>query len=183
MKNNYKNLVFFILALFIQQAQSATISLSDRNYSANINDIFTLDIIGQDFTSNVDGGGVNIIFDPAIINVLSVSIDNDFWDFMNMEGTINNTLGTVNGIMVNALSSTTDNFTVASIEFQAITGGTTNILLNDFSFNPWSSGGETISTSYVTGQVTVSNVPIPATAWLFGSALIGLTQARYRSRK
>ena len=183
MKNNYKNLVFFILVLFIQQAQSATISLSDTNYSANINDIFTLDIIGQDFTSNVDGGGVNIIFDPAIINVLSVSIDNDFWDFMNMEGTINNTLGTVNGIMVNALSSTTDNFTVASIEFQAITGGTTNILLNDFSFNPWSSGGETISTSYVTGQVTVSNVPIPAAAWLFGSALIGLTQVRYRSRK
>ena len=183
MKNNYKNLVFFILALFIQQAQSATISLSDANYSANINDIFTLDIIGQDFTSNVDGGGVNIIFDPAIINVLSVSIDNDFWDFMNMEGTINNTLGTVNGIMVNALSSTTDNFTIASIEFQAITGGTTNILLNDFSFNPWSSGGETISTSYVTGQVTVSNVPIPTAAWLFGSALIGLTQVRYRSRK
>ena len=98
MKIEYKNLLAFASILMSQQAYSATVTWSDVDYSAGINDVFTLDVVGKNFTGNVDGGG------------------------------------------------------------------------------------EPISTSYINGSVTVSNVPVPAAAWLFGSSLLALTGlARKRS--
>ncbi|ARN75733.1 VPLPA-CTERM sorting domain-containing protein [Oceanicoccus sagamiensis] len=174
MKNKYKEFLIVALMLAGQHAYAATVSWDDVDYTAGLNDVFTLDIVGSDFSSNVDGGGVNILFDASVLNVLSVSIDGGYWDFFNDTGTINNGVGTVNGIMVNAFSSVIGDFTVASVEFQAIGTGVTDLTLNEFSLNPWASSGSLIDHNYINGSVTVSSVPVPAAAWLFGSALIGL---------
>ena len=175
MKIKYKNLLVTAAILISQQAYSATVTWNDVDYSAGINDVFTLDVVGKNFTGNVDGGGVNILYDSTVLNVLSVSVDDYYWDFLNYDGTIDNTAGSVSSIIVNAFSSNTGDFTVASVEFQAVGAGVTDLALNDFYFNPWAGGGEPISTSYINGSVTVSNVPVPAAAWLFGSSLLALT--------
>ena len=130
--------------------QAATIGWSSENSIAQKNDVFTLDIIGTGFTNNVDGGGVNFTFDSNVLNVLSVAINESVWDFggfgINTE-IVDNNSGTVDGIMVNAVSNVTGDFTIASIEFQAIgNGGLSSALgLSEFTSNPCASGGSLIS--------------------------------------
>jgi len=165
------------ILLVAQQLQAATISWNDIDYSTNLNNVFTLDITGSDFDMNVDGGGVNLSYDPSIVNVLSVSIDESVWDFGSEgvdTGSINNTVGTVNGITVNAWSEVTDDFVVASVDFIAVGSGVTDLTLNEFYFNPWASTGNSISPLFQAGEVTVSSVPVPGAVWLFTSGMMGL---------
>lgn len=178
MKNIKKVMAVFLL-LFSGYISAATISWSSPNTNINVNDIFTINIIGSGFTGNVDGGGVNFSYDSSILNVVSVSINESVWDFGGAgisTGSINNGAGTVDGIMVNTFGVVTGDFDVASIQFQAVGLGVSDLLLNEFSLNPWASGGSSINPVLESSLVTVEEtvVPVPAAVWLFGSGLIGL---------
>lgn len=170
------SLLLFSWFLF-GQVQAASISMESAPANLGMGDIFSLDIIGSDFTVNPDGGGVNLYFDETTLNVLSVFIDEIVWDFGATgisQGTIDNTLGAVNGIMVNAWSDVGTFFTVATVEFQAIGTGISSISMNEFIDNPWGSGGNLISPNFVASSITVEAVPVPAAVWLFSSGLLGL---------
>lgn len=171
-----KNILFTVLLVFSSHLQAALITWDSTSNVYNQNDIFTLDVIGTGFIDLVDGGGVNISFDPNVLNVLSVSIDELVWNFGGAgisTGTINNVAGTVNGIMVNAFPPVgTADFIVASIQFQAVGLGISSLTLSEYVLNPWASGGSAINPGYLNGSV--SAVPVPAAAWLFGSGLIAL---------
>lgn len=162
--------------LGLGSAQAATVTFDPNPESVSLNDIFSLDIVGQNFLSVVDGGGVDFTFDKNVVNVLSVSIDLLVWDFFVQNGTIDNLLGTVDGIAVNALSNVgPGNFTVATVQFQAVGVGTTSLVLSEYALNTFASGGSPINPSFSNGSVTVlSAVPIPGAVWLFGSGLFGL---------
>jgi len=177
MKNLCKKIFFVISIFLVQQINAATITWDSVDYSSDLNGIFTLNIVGTNFLSNVDGGGINISFDSNVLNVSSVSVDENIWDFGSQginTGTIDNTVGTVNSIFVNAWSTVTGDFSVASVEFLAVGTGTTDLTLSEFIFNPWASDGSLIEHDYLVGSVTVSSVPLPAGFWLFGSGLVGL---------
>lgn len=181
-----KNSLIASILLFSHQLHASLITLDFTNISVLENDIFSLEIIGTGFVDIVDGGGVNLSFDPSVLNVLSVTIDDLVWDFATSTGTIDNVGGTVDGIAVNAFSSVTGDFTVASIQFQAIgTGGSSSILgLTEYALNPWASGGSQITPlSFAGGNVNISAVPVPAAVWLFGSGLITLVSFTGRKSK
>ncbi len=174
MKNIIK-VVFVTLILASTPLSAATVSWSAPTTNVNVNDVFSLNIIGSGFTTNVDGGGVNFLYDASVLNVMSVSIDESVWDFLPDTGTINNVVGSVDDIMVNAFFNViTGDFNVASVTFQAVGTGTTGLLLSESFFNPWAVGGSLINPGYIDASVTVSAVPVPAAVWLFGSGLIGL---------
>ncbi|RDH80810.1 MAG: hypothetical protein DIZ80_17465 [endosymbiont of Galathealinum brachiosum] len=178
MKKTFKKAVVIASIFFVQHLHAATITWDSVDYTSDLNSVFTLDIIGTDFLTNVDGGGVNISFDSNVLNVLSVSVDENLWDFGSggiNTGTIDNNVGTVNSIYVNAWSTVSGNFSVASVMFEAVGAGTTDLTLSEFAFNPWASGGSLIDHNYVAGSVSVSAVPVPAAVWLFGSGLIALS--------
>ena len=171
---SYKSYILFVL-LWSGFANASTITFEPQSNTAALGDIFTLDIVGIGFIENVDGGGINLAFDGSVLNVLSVTIDETVWDFGNTgisTGVLDNTSGTIDGLMVNAFSDVTGDFTVTSIEFQAIGFGSTLLTLSEFTLNPWASGGSVINPGYIDGSVTV--VPVPVAAWLFGSGLISL---------
>lgn len=186
MKNMLKNALFITTLVFSHYASSATITWSSIS-SVNENDIFSLDVIGLGFVSNVDGGGVDLSFNPATLNVLSVTIDEGVWDLGVgiSTGTIDNVAGTVNGISVNAWSNVTGDFTVATIEFQVVgnIGASSNLTLAEYALNPWASGGSAINPTFVDGNINVSAVPVPAAGWLFASGILALTSLTRRKRK
>lgn len=177
--------LIFGLSLLCGQASAATIGWGTAPATIQVSDIFSLNIAGSGFTSNVDGGGVNISYDSSILNVLSVSIDEVVWDFGVTgisEGTIDNVAGTVNGIMVNTFADVSGSFDVATIQFQAIGSGTSVLALTEFALNPWASGGAMINPIMEDSSLTVSAIPIPPALWLFGSGLLGLVgMARKKS--
>jgi len=178
---NVKKVIIMISLLFSGYATAATVSMGSAS-GINVNDVFTLDIMGSGFSSNVDGGGVNFSFNQNVLNVLSVSIDETVWNFGSTginTGNINNSTGTVDGIMVNTFSNVIGDFVIATIEFQAIDSGNSWLSLSELAINPWASGGSLINPDFVNTSVDVlantSAVPTPAAVWLFGSGLIALT--------
>ena len=175
MKELEKNILFVTLMLFSHVAMAGTISWNTTANTVDENDIFSLDIIGTDFAEIVDGGGVDLTFDASVLNVLSISFDTSVWNIGTSAGTINNTLGTVDGIAAGAFTSVTDNFIFATIQFQSVglNGTNSSLGLTEYVGNPWASGGTVITPlNFVNGNVSV--VPVPAAVWLFGSGLLGL---------
>jgi hypothetical protein len=168
------------LTLLCGQASAATIGWETAPETINVSDTIFLDIIGSDFGSNVDGGGVNFAYDSSVLSVTSVSINEAVWDFGATgisTGAIDNVAGTVDGIMVNTFANVSGSFTVATIEFLAIGVGTSDLILSELGLNPWASGGSAINPTMASGSLTViesSLVPVPAAVWLFGSGLLGL---------
>lgn len=173
-----RNLIAALLLLLGNNAYAATISWDSANTNVNLNDVFTLNIVGTGFANIVDGGGVNFTYDQSVLNVLSVSIDESVWDFAVDTGTINNSTGSVDGIMVNTFSGVTGDFVVASIQMQAVGSGSSLLALSEFGLNPWASGGSAINPQFVDATVNVSAVPVPAAIWLFGSGLLVLFRLR-----
>ena len=182
MKNLTK--LFFIASfLLCHQVSAAIIEWSVSTSSVNVNDVFSINIIATGFTDNVDGGGVNISFDSSVINIQSISIDESVWDFGGLgisTGTIDNSVGTVDGIMVNTFGDVAGDFIVATVEVKAIAEGISDLSLTEYTLNPWASGGVAINPDYVNGTVEVSAVPLPAAIWLFGSGLLGLISVARR---
>jgi len=176
MKNSSK--FIFSLILLCGQASAATIGWSTAPSTINVNDTFSLNITGSGFTSNVDGGGVNISFDSSVLSVVSVSIDETVWDFGGAgisTGATDNLAGTIDGIMVNTYGTVNGSFDVATILFQAIGSGSSALTLSEYALNPWASGGVLLNPDMVNSSVTViSSVPVPTAVWLLGSGLIGL---------
>jgi len=183
MKDIKKIIAVISMLLLSGQLSANTITWSSSTSNVNINDVFTIDIIGTGFLNNVDGGGIDFSYDANVLNVLSVSIDENVWDLgagINT-GSIDNTLGVVGGISVNAWSNVTGDFSVTSITFQAISGGATSLSLSEWALNPWASNGNIINPNFV--NATVNVVPVPAAAWLFGSGLIALLGIGSSKRK
>lgn len=188
MKKIQTKILFLAMVLFSSYLNAATITWNPTDSIVNQGDTFSLDIVGSGFVSNVDGGGVNLSFDPTKLNVLSVTIDDLVWDFVTDIGTIDNVAGTVNGITVSAWDNiVTGDFTVATIQFLEISGGSflnSPIGITEYALDPWVGGGSQINPDFVNGTVTaVSAVPVPAAVWLFGSGLLALTSIARRSRK
>lgn len=177
---NVKKLIFVITMFLSGHLSAATITWEALTTNVSVNDIFTLDVVGTGFTSSVDGGGVNVSFDQNILNVLSVSINESVWDFGGFgisTGTIDNSNGTLDGVMVNAFSDVTGDFVVATIQMQAIAVGDSLLSLSEYALNPWASEGSALNPGFADASVNVSDVlpaPVPAAVWLFGSGLLGL---------
>ena len=180
---NIKNFIFLISMLATTQASAATISWNTSTTNVNVNDVFSLEIVGADFIGNVDGGGINISFDSNVLNILSVNINESVWDFGGLgisTGTIDNLNGSLDGLMVNTFSDITGDFVVATIEMEAIAEGSSLLALSEYTQNPWASTGSLINPDFVDATVNVSAVPLPAALWLFGSGIAGLLCAARR---
>lgn len=177
--------IILCLVLWSAGVQAATVTFNPVNSTVSPGSNFSMDIVGQDFPVT-DGGGVNLFYDPTVVNILNVTINDTVWDFgFNSLGTINNTLGSLTSLYVNAWSSTPVDFIVATIGFQAVGIGTSNLLLSEWSGNPWASGGSSINPTFVNGSVTVQStvVPEPASILLIGTGLAGIIGiARKKSR-
>jgi hypothetical protein len=170
------NLKYLLIASFtsvIQTAGAATLQIEPMNSTAYIGDTITIDIVGTEFPET-QGGGFNLYYDANILNVSNVTIDgSSTWNFVNDVGTIDNVNGELNNVNVSHFPGITDNFTVATIEMIAVGAGTSTLNLTESILNPWASNGDTINPTLL-NDATLQVVPIPAAAWLFGSALLGL---------
>jgi len=165
---------FVALVILADTTQAAIVRYDPITSTVKLGDTFFVDVVGEDFP-NTEGGGINLSFDHAVINAVSVSIDNVLWGFVNDEGTIDNGGGLLSEILVSAFPGvSTGYFAVATIEFKAIGGGISDLLLSGSVMNPWAGGAKPINPEFNNGSVTVAAVPVPAALWLFVSGLIGL---------
>lgn len=182
-------LLMMLPALLPAPAGAATIGFDAAANQVIENEIFSVDIVGDGFPEVlIQGGGVNVGFDPAIVNLLSVEVDAATWNFasptVDPRGVIDNSLGRVTDIVVNSFPGVGGpRFVVATLRLRAVGIGLSALTLTDSTLdNPWASDGAPLAVEYVPGEVDVSPIPLPAAVWLFGGAFLWLVALSRRRR-
>lgn len=165
--------VFALVSLLTAPVHAATVAFA-TSPTVNLGATFTLDLIGTGFAGGTDGGGVNVAFDASVLNVLSVSLD-PIWDVWADTGTIDNSGGSITGIDFSTFSSMPSDFTIGSIQFQAIGAGASGLSLTEsFGIGGFALSGEPQTVSFLDGSISVTAVPLPAALWLMLSGLTAL---------
>ena len=119
-----------------------------------VGEAFSLDVVMHDFP-NTEGGGVNLLFNPDVLQVNAVTINGDAWDFENRSGEIDNSAGSVSDILFTSYKGVAGEAKVATVEFHAIGRGKTTLYLSESETNPFAAGGERVSVEYGTASVRV----------------------------
>jgi len=130
-----------------------SVDLSSENISTYKGETFELDVHISDFISS-EGGGITLRFNPALLQIISVNIDETVWDFVNQAGKINNAEGKVSDILFSSYQGVIGDAKIAHIEFQSIEKGVSTIKLEGSSSNPFASNGEEVNVTFSTASVS-----------------------------
>ena len=130
------------------------VSTSNTNVTAFKGDTFDIDVTLNN-VATTEGGGISLRFDPSVVNVESITIDSNVWDFKNKEGAINNVQGFVSDILFSSYKGVSDNATIATIKFKATGIGSSKIHIEGSPANPFASNGEIIEVAYDIATVQV----------------------------
>jgi hypothetical protein len=171
----YKSFLVLVIFGFIGNIHAATVGISPSPAVVTLGESFSLDVVASDFDVVLDGGGLNIHYDPAIVQLNSTSVDTTVWDpqISGINGGIDNASGDVTGIFFNSLEDITGDFTIATLNFTATATGVSPLQLSSYDMNPFASGGTVTPVSLENGSINVvaTAVPLPAAAWFMISGL------------
>jgi hypothetical protein len=166
----------FLFTLCAANAFGASLSFDPTSAGPlAVGNTVTLSVRGSDFASVLDGGGVNLTFDPTIVNVNRVTVDAGTWEFFSSSGTTENPAGRVNDIIFNSLQPRTGSLPIFTVEFLAVAPGDAQIGMTESTINPFASGGVRYSPAvdFGTASIRVAPVPLPIAFSLLLSGLAG----------
>lgn len=171
----------FISLSFTVSAHAAIISFNNNSLTVNPGDSFSLTIQGTGFPAIV-GGGLNLDFDASVLQIDQVTTNQSVFEFYLgngiEEGHLNNAAGKLDDTAFNTFIGATGDFDIMTIDFTAIGSGLSQLQLSESSVWVFSDVyGNKVgdSLSYISAEVSVSAVPVPAAFWLFGSGLLFIT--------
>lgn len=161
-------------------AQAETVGFMPSSPAVNLGDVFNLTVRGTGFGSNVDGGGFNLAFDPAVLRVEGITFPTPPWEFFTSPGTIDNAAGTVQNASFNTFANVVNgDFTIGTVSLRAVGLGASVLDLGPSASFPFASQGQALEVTFVDGRVNV--VPEPET-YLLLLAGLGVLGAIVRRR-
>ena len=132
-----------------------TVAFTSQKVDVSMGENFTLDISMSNFPVS-EGGGVSVIFDPSMLNVSNVTIDAGSWDFVNKVGNIDNNGGIISDILFSSYNGVSGDSQIASITFNAIGSGSSQVVLQGSSVNPFSSDGKIVVTNFIHSNIQIA---------------------------
>ncbi len=168
--------------------QAAVITVNPASTTVQAGQTFQVTLVGQDWTEGEGGtfgGGVSVAWDASVLSLQSYDTSVFLGDKALAESNTTTVIDNVNGQLRNlSVASfftgvTSANFDIAVLTFTALHTGHTdlNLALGQFDAgfdNIWTDSSEfnaiQVNPTFVSGHVEA--VPVPAAAWLFGSALL-----------
>lgn len=181
--------IFALIFLMSMGVKAQTVEVSfDPSLTGPvaIGDTFFVDIVANYVEPNVlVGGSVSFDFDASIVNIVGITVNTAIADISSSSGTIDNTTNTGGKVDTIGFATFLDNavniFDIATIEFEAIEAGTTQLILSDpgdLVFAWANSDIEAVTPNFTNGSITV--IPLPAAIWFLASGL-GLLVVRSRT--
>ena len=152
-------------------ALADTVGFNPDPANVNVGDIFSVDIVGIEFTE-LAGGEFDLGFDSTVLRIDSVVIA-PHWDFLpNGGGPADGNIWRNVGFDINdGTEPASGNFAIATVNLTALAEGNSSlVILNSF----FADTSVQLFPMLIDGTVNVSAVPVPAAVWLFGSGLLGL---------
>lgn len=130
------------------------IFLSESTVKAKVGNVVSVDLLMSDFPVT-EGGGVEINYDPALVQVNSVDVDDSVWNFAHRGGVINNTTGTVSDILFSSYQGVSGDVKIATIEIEFVGKGQGEIVLGESVNNPFAGGGQKIAVTFTATSIRV----------------------------
>jgi len=168
-------LVILVTSVAVTQARGSSIQGNPASSTVPVGREFTIILVGDSFAEQLRGGGLDLSFDPFVLEVQSVELrpwctDATFCS----AGTVDNSTGEVRGLRVGKLGGIPNlggDFQIAAVSFLAIAPGSSILDLEQAAEDGlWhDTGGQQVFPTFIDASVVV--VPEPATLDLL---LIGL---------
>lgn len=130
------------------------VSLSKSAIKSKVGDTVSVDLLMSDFALT-NGGGVELHYDPALVQVNSVVVDGTVWSFAKRDGDINNADGVVSDILFSSYQGVSGNAKIATIELEFIGKGKGKISLSESGSNPFASNGAQMAVTFASTKVHV----------------------------
>ena len=172
------------MALFAgaNAAGAAQVSLLPAVQTVSVGEVFQLTIEGSGFVDNLDGGGLDLGFDPNVLQINGPATVDASWEFASDGGSAGGP-GVWKDIVFNTFSHAINGtFPIATVSFTALqaSAGTPVVLsLNSGAAeNPFGSGGNVVPVTFAGATIKVQAVPLPASLWLVVGALGAVVRKR-----
>ena len=150
-------IVFLVLPL-LAVATEPTVEFSPSRTKVKVGEAVSVDLIMQDFPLT-QGGGLTLRFNPSVLQVTNVLVNNSTWDFATRAGSIDNTNGVVSDILFANFQGVSGNIEVASVQFEAIMKGRSKLKLTESEgYKPFlNAEGQHIPVVFKLGAIRVSS--------------------------
>jgi len=145
--------LLFIFSTLVS-ADDAGVFFSEKKIKSHVGERFSLDVLMSDFPTT-EGGGLVLRFNPRVVRVTNVSVDDGVWSFVNKNGDIDNDKGKVSDILFSNFRGVTGDAKIATIEFEAIHKGKSRIRLKESASNPFAGGGENITVEFKSAKIRI----------------------------
>ena len=192
-RSGWKAFSFLIClsSVLASNAVADTVGFENNAYNVNEGDSFNVVVMGTEFDGSLCGGGINVNFDAAILELQNVTINSN-WEFANQSGVISNTTGSVSEVLFSSFNGNTGDFPIATLQFKALAEGVSNLQLSGVASDPFASAGSVVPVSFSTSSVTVTDdtpsvpevdVPMPivsSIAILLSLMVIGIAALKRR---
>ena len=183
-----KIIISLIFVLGFNNAYSSTVTINPNSQVVEIGDVFSINVVGTDFSIALDAGGLDLFFNqniirPALLQELPLSVSqiavygND-WDTNTQPNHIGGSLQDL--FFFSSGAAPSGDFDIVNLWFKAIGLGSSPLDLEESSLNPFAGDGGALTTSILDGNINVIQTPLPAAAWMFISALVGLSAVSKR---
>lgn len=159
---------------------AATVSFTPDPKDVMAGDIFTVDIVGSNFTE-LSGGTIDLGFNSSLLTVDSVAVNSALFDLLPEGGgpAVGNTWSGIGFDTFNN-DSATGTFTIATITLAAGAEGISSLTI--LGSSKFFSATTLLSPTLVDGTVNISAVPVPAAVVLFGFGLLGFVGIARRKK-
>lgn len=152
--------------------QAASVDFSVTGATVNQGDTLILTVVGSGFDQDADGGSFAATWDSAVLTYVDTTVSAPPWDtaFVSDDAA---GAGELTSVFLGASNNAGINFDVAELTFNVIGDpGTSTVVQLAVDFGWFAPGAiEYTDVSYGSALVEVVPIPVPAAAWLFGSAL------------
>lgn len=155
MFKNTNILIGGLLFIFCAVANAEpVVSLSESVIKSKVGATVSVDLLMSDF-SMTEGGGVEMHYNPALVRINSIIVDGSTWNFARHDGDINNTDGSVSGILFSNYRGVSGDAKIATIELEFIRKGRGKIRLSESDSNPFASNGEQMAVTFNPTKIRV----------------------------
>ncbi len=164
-------------------ATAGSMVITPPDTEVQVGESFDLQVQGRSFLETIVGGGFDLVFNGAALELIGVTI-NPVWEFVPSGGTIDNAAGSLTDASFNSFTTPRNgDFDVATLSFRALAPGNWQIALAPSTIFVFSdTGANEVTPLFATANVLVA-VPEPSAVamMLAGFGLLALT-LRYRRR-
>jgi hypothetical protein len=173
-------LLFVIGVSFADSVVSAAITFNVDTEDVILGRDFSLIIQGNDVPA-ITGGGLNLIFNPSVIKIKSVTINTSVFEDYSGDGTEEGILDNSSGLLADTTFKTrrgaSGDFSIMIIDFTAVGSGTSLLKLSESTASSFlDTSGRPLGNQIVFSDaiIKVSTDHVPIEFWLVSAILLML---------